>query len=133
MPRFGWKAVYVDAILKQDWISGVGDSFSEVEKKGKPVRFYVGKNFGVNLETGELLVKGKWLLVGDKDGNPLKPTKLIYFRRVWHGMNVGSGELIKHPIRHFVGYEHNGGIVRLCITQDGKQHMLCIGRENANT
>ncbi len=126
MPKFGWKAVYEDCILKQTWETGEGNSFGEVEAKGIPLKFFVGSRFGANLQTGELLVKGKWLQITDEYGKPLKPVKLIYFRRVTQSLAM-DGRVMLPTIWHFVGYEYSHGTVRLRISNDRDRYSIILG------
>ena len=128
MPKFGWKAVYEDGIIKQYPHGKPETNFGEVRTKGLPLKFFIGRKYGVNLLTGELLIDGRWREFGDADAVPLKPLELIYFRRNLATINKADmHEVGSRQIRHFVGYEHAAGIVRLCIPDDGNSITICIG------
>jgi len=127
MRRFKqWLAIYGDCILRQNWETGEGNSFGEVEAKGLPRKFFVGRKYGVNLETGQLYLAGDWQQFADKDGEPLKPTKLIYHRHVTKSINIGTGKQT-HSIEHHVGFEHDKGMIELCIPDGGDKYKICIG------
>ena len=131
MPKFGWKAIYEDGVIRQYPFGLPETNFKEVVDKGMPTKFFVGRVYGVNLVTGELLINGKWVSVGDMDAVRFKPTKLVYFRRNFATVNAELKESSR-KIFHFVGYQYeiNGslGQVRLCIP-DNKQEQptICIG------
>lgn len=129
MAKFAWKAIYEDCLLKQNWETGEGNSFGEVEQKGLPQKFFVGSKFGVNLQTGELLIKGKWQQFSNNLGEPLKPTRLIYFRRVhqWKELGTDRGG---SDIRHFVGFEFDDGWISLCIPNVKSRYSICVGGLN---
>ena len=131
MPKLGWKAIYEDGVIKQYPASKPETNYREVVAKGPPVKLFVGTNYGVNLQTGELLVKGKWVQFGDKDGRPLVPTALIYFRRNHKAANMGDmTKITTVSVHHFVGFAHSAGIVRLCIPDNGSHYSICIGAAN---
>lgn len=125
MPKFGWKAVYEDSVIKQ-FPSGKPEVlYNEIKAKGLPIKFFVGTKFGVNLKTGELLIKGKWEQFGDEDGKLFQPISLLYFRRNLVQVTPGVGSV--HNIWHFIGYLHENGVVRLCIPSDGSRYTICVG------
>jgi hypothetical protein len=122
MSKFDWKAIYSDGVVKQYPFQRPETNFGVIVKMGMPNKFYVGNKYGVNLITGQLLFDRKWNNFGDVDGVPNKPTELIYFRRSMASVNGGGRQ-----IWHFVGYKHAGGIVRLCIPDDGSPITICTG------
>jgi hypothetical protein len=125
MPKFGWKAVYEDGVIKQYPAGKPEVLYNDVKARGLPLKFFVGRQYGVNLKTGELLIKGKWMRVGNIDGEPFKPSALIYFRR--HQVSVTPGVCSTHDVWHFIGYLHSAGMVRLCIPDGGPDYTVCVG------
>lgn len=122
MPKFGWKAVYEDGVIKQYPVDQPETNFRVVREKGMPYHFFVGTQYGVNLKTGELLIHGHWQRVGNLDAVPITPTRLVYFRRHFKMANGGGAALF-----HFFGYEHAEGEVRVCVPDTGEPPTICYG------
>lgn len=142
MPKFGWKAVFEDCVIRQYPMGSPETSFKTVREKGLPIKFFVGTKYGVNLSSGEFLIKGVWQLVGNLEAVQFVPKRLIYFRRnerQYDGVN--PSKLVS--VQHFVGYEFDSfrevsvdgrigripvtGEVRLCIPDEGSQPTVCFG------
>lgn len=129
MAKFAWKAIYEDCKMYQNWVTGEGNSFGEVQAKGMPLCFYIGTRFGVNLKSGELLIKGVWTSITNKYGDPLRPTELVYFRRVTQHYNTG-GDSIKPTIWHFVGYKYSAGTICIRVSNDERNiYSIWLGDE----
>lgn len=139
--NIGWTAINEDGtVIKQYPSNGAENLFSLVEKK-MPKYFYVGKKYGVNLETGAFFINSKWYQVGNRDGIWRKPLNLIYFRR--NQVDYTPGErhyriLIltislppakprKVKCDSYFGYEYANGRVTVCIPKNGKNPTICIG------
>ncbi|MGW8177231.1 MAG: hypothetical protein ACWGQW_00320 [bacterium] len=143
MPKFGWKAVYEDSTIyrqhiydKKGKLESEGDSYALVEEKGMPLYFFVGSGYGVNLKTGELLIKRVWQQFCDLNGEALHPDGLIYFRRRHAIMNLDGTWTTTPEILHVVGFTHkkldqfyrlHTGVVRLLIPHDGRPPFVSVG------
>ena len=117
-PKLGWKAVYPDEVIRQYQFGKPETNFKEVLDKGLPSKFFLGDNYGVDLKSGEVLIDGNWLKVGDENGEPLKPVELIYFRR--NTVSANAGKVVGRVVLHFVGYkDESGKRAMVMVTNDG--------------
>ena len=143
MPKFGWKAIYEDGTIyrqylydKNGQLESRGDSYGLVEAKGMPLYFFIGSGYGVNLKTGEFLIKRRWQMFCDINGEALHPAGLIHFRRREAVLNLDGIWQTTPNILHVVGYVYSEvrrpywpeeKVARLMIPHDGRPPAICIG------
>jgi hypothetical protein len=125
--NYSWRVVYSNHILDQ-YPKGQPENTSAAfgVKSGEfwldhdlPESFYVGEKYGVDLRTGAVLFDGKGIQVSDKNGRPLTPVALIYYRQCHASINTG-GEIAPVEVIHVVGYRAStGSVVKLMIPENG--------------
>lgn len=130
---YGWSMVYPDGRRVEQYppdgpevnLGEQGFDNHHRLSKDLPAVFKVGPLHGVNLQTGAVMIKGRWQPMADKSGKPLTPVELVYFRRNRLAVNPGAGTC-HTDAWHFVGYRHADGEVRLCIPGDGSPAIICV-------
>ena len=125
---YEWKAVYLDKAIDQ-YPRGQPENTSASlgVKPGElwldhdlPESFYMGKKYGVDLRTGAALFDGKGIQLTGKDGQPLVPVAMVYYRQCHAQINAGSGEAKPLEVTHVCGYRaSNDSVVKLIVPEDG--------------